>query len=268
MRFLLLTIITIFFIMGCSGSKNPVITNVQDEIVPKTIGPFGAYNLSISFDEVSAELTPMRISALGESYTVSGDSLFRISPCQDCLKIKSVALNDDKNIVIGFNVKHPFQKGNPQAPPTWINRLDLDVFDLALVIVPIVTDPTTFNLTGASVYDGSILNTDGYTSELSEVINSNAVIPYKICYEDPENNRFEMGSSSDFDVVFTPGDSLEFNLYLTMGYGASAKKFQRLDPIYYVPEFNRKAAWKVEVTPPCMDIWRHNHSAGCHNRYL
>ena len=248
MRFIIFTLLTVF-VIGCSGNRYPVITNIQDEIVPKSIGPFSAYSLSISSDEVSAELTPMRAPSLGESYTVSGDSLFRISPCQDCLKIKSVALDGSGNIALGFILKHPFSKGDDSEPPSYNNRLDLDVFDIALVVIPTGVTPTNFSLTDVHIYDRTILNADGYTPELSEVINDNTVIPYKICCENPENNRFEMGFSNDFEVVFTPGDTLEFDLYLTMGYGASAKKFQRLDPIYYVPEFNRKAAWKVEVVP-------------------
>jgi len=249
MRFIIFTLLTVF-VIGCSGNRYPVITNIQDEIVPKSIGPFSAYSLSISSDEVSAELTPMRASTLGESYTVSGDSLFRISPCQDCLKIKSVALDGSGNIALGFILKHPFSKGDDSEPPSYNNRLDLDVFDIALVVIPTGVTPTNFSLTDVHIYDRTILNADGYTPELSEVINDNTVIPYKICCENPENNRFEMGSNEEFEVVFAPGDFLEFDLYLTMGYGSGVKKFQRLEPIYYIPEFNRKAAWKVNITPP------------------
>ena len=60
-----------------------------------------------------------------------------------------------------------------------------------------------------------------------------------------------MGTGTTFDAGFdlTAG-VLNFDMYLTMGYGFSAKKPNRLLPKYYNPEFNRKAAWKVVVTPP------------------
>jgi len=62
-------------------------------------------------------------------------------------------------------------------------------------------------------------------------------------------NKFEMGKKNvSFDAFFM--SSGQFTLFLTMGYGASAKKYTRLYPTYYNPEFNRKAAWKVEVIPP------------------
>ncbi len=251
---------------GCSsGGNNAVISNPAGENNTESfdslpviafdgesaIGFLGAYSLAISPDFVDAELTPMRSSAEGESFIVSGKGFFTISPCHDCLKLNSIALDADGNIVLGMIVKHPFTEGDVLKPPTAINRLDLDVFDLALVVNPVEITPTTFNLTGLDVYPGILLNADGYTSEISEVTDVNSALPYKICYESEFNNRFEMGTEyQNFDVVIAPGTTLLFDLYMTMGYGASAKKPERLNPTYYVPEFNRKAAWKVEVTPP------------------
>ena len=59
-----------------------------------------------------------------------------------------------------------------------------------------------------------------------------------------------MGSSWRYFNVIISETGLSFDLYLTMGYGASATNLTRLTPKYYNPEFNRKAAWKVEVIPP------------------
>ena len=35
-----------------------------------------------------------------------------------------------------------------------------------------------------------------------------------------------------------------------MSYGASSRMSTRLQPVYYVPEFNKKAPWRIEVIPP------------------
>jgi hypothetical protein len=100
------------------------------------------------------------------------------------------------------------------------------------------------------VYPDVVVNADGYTMELSEFINVDTALPYKICYESADNNRFEMGTDyQEFDVAFSTATAHSFDLYLTMSYGASAKKGTKLTPTYYIPEFNRKSAWKVEVEP-------------------
>jgi len=265
MRYLCIFITMMIFIMlfaaGCSRDANPLVplqNQADSDLMPvvrydniSATGLFGVYCLSISPDFASTELVPMRNSAIGESYIVSGAGFFTVSPCVDCLKIKSIALDENGNAVLEFKVKHPFEKGDPLKPPTAVNRLDLDVFDLALVIKPIEITPDIYTQTDISAYTGIMKNADGFTCELSDVVDDDVVMPYKICYEDENNNRFEMGTDYQlFDVILSPGSGLLFDVYLTMGYGASAKKPERLVPTYYVPEFNRKAAWKVEVIPP------------------
>ncbi len=264
-KYLPLLILILLFGMSCSGkSGNPIVDDFQEsandsgiENMPiiefdgsSAIGLFGAYNLAINPDN-SVDLVSMRSSSIGESYIVSGKAFFAMTPCHDCLKIENVSLDVYGNIVLGLSVKHPFPKGDSSKPPTATNRLDLDVFDLALVVAPSDEVADIFPLTGASACPGIIINADGYTKELSNVISTDEVMPYKICYESETNNRFEMGfDNQPFDLVVSPGSGVSFDLYLTMGYGESAKRPTRLLPEYYVPEFNRKAAWKVVVTPP------------------
>ncbi len=287
-QILVLMIIT----LGCSNSGNssvsPNIPNSQMLAVNQNYSMFelfNEYSLSISSDG-TAELTPTRTSSLGESFIVSGLPYFMITPCPDCLRLKGLSFDSDKNISIDLSIKHPFPKGDPGEGPSATNRLDLDIFDLALVFAPELTIEETAphdylltklppNYPGA--YTGIILNADGYTLDLlySYIL---GCAPYKICYENSNNNRFEMGTNwQDFSVLiskktfyFRPSP-LRFKLYLTMGYGASAKKPERLDPTYYVPEFNRKPAWKVVVPPVTwtddapstvtIDVYDWNHGA-------
>ena len=60
-----------------------------------------------------------------------------------------------------------------------------------------------------------------------------------------------MGDTETFGIKFDVSTGVvNYDLYLTMGYGSSATKATRLLPKYFLPEFNRKAAWKIQVIPP------------------
>jgi len=268
---------TVLFIItaGCSSGANTPLTPQENssadamENIPvmgmslhedgsfNALGMLGAYELSINPENATAELVAKRTSAIGESYVVSGMGFFTISPCPTCLKIKSIELDADGNVIVAFLISHPFEKGDALKPPTAINRLDLDVFDLAMVIAPQEAVASTYSQTGASAYTGFCVGTDGYTTELNEVIEDSAALPYFLVIDDSiggtgSYNKFEMGTENiEFDAVFDlASGSMRFDLYLTMGYGWSAKKPDRLNPEYFNPEFNRKSAWKVDVTPP------------------
>jgi hypothetical protein len=273
-RIILFCIFFALLLVGCSSGDSP--TSPQENGISNTIdnlpiigaslfedgsfnalGMLGAYELTINPENSSAELTAKRTSAIGESYVVSGIGFFTISPCSNCLKLNSIELNPDGNVVLTFSISHPFEKGDAFKPPSAINRLDLDVFDLALIIAPQEATATNYNLTGVSAYNNTCVEADGYTTELAEMLEDSAAMPYFLVIDDSiggtgSYNKFEMGTKDiEFDTVFDLSSGvLRFDLYLTMGYGFSAVKAGRLNPAYYNPEFNRKSAWKVDVTPP------------------
>jgi outer membrane protein assembly factor BamB len=251
-------IVIVIMICGCSSQQNTVLNPLSDleylsnavDTQASSIGILGAFSMDIDLSRMEAELTPLRSSSIGEAYIVSGEAYFTISPCTNCLRIKNIALDVDGNIVLGMMIKHPFPKGDTLKPPSAANRLDLDIFDVALLVKPIDTAAQSYPLTGVESYPNILMNADGATNELSS-LGDDSVLPYKIVYESENNNRFEMGFDyQPFEILLNPGSLTTFDLYLTFGYGASAKKPQRLSPTYYVPEFNRKVAWKVVVTPP------------------
>lgn len=262
LSFLMIALL-IFICDGCSGNfSNPLtldnhsFSNQGD--FEKTIVDFSdssissthlmsAYNLLIDPDKMTAELTRMRDSSLGESFIISGESYFTTYPCLECLKIANIGLDSDENIIIEFTISHPFEKGNVSLPQSGKNRLDLDIFDVALLVEPVNNTPTRYELTDADIYTNVIKNPSGCSGDLG------VILPYVICFESSNNNRFEMGTKNNpFSVTFLkPG--LAFNLYLTMGYGSSATFAQRLNPVYYVPEFNRKSPWKIDITAPIWD---------------
>ena len=260
----------LIMLLGCSGGGNPVSPDKTEEALDNTpvinmvdanssfngLGIMGAYELTIDPDKMNIELISKRVPTIGESFIVSGIAFFTMMPCSDCLKVVEYTVDAVGNLVLKFSIKHPFNAGNPSLPPTGINRLDLDVFDLAMLVKPAAGAPVSYPLMGASVYSGVIANAYGYTKELKNVISDNAALPFVPVVDDSLTgvstfNKFSMGATKEFEVAFvmTHGTPLRFEMYLTMGYGSSAKKPQRLAPKYYNPEFNRKAAWKVDVTP-------------------
>jgi hypothetical protein len=269
-----LLIAFLIVVTGCSQGMNPVVPTDQsgsldqipiigytaNEGVSNALGLLGAYELILDPETVSAELTAKRTSAIGESFIVSGKGFFTITPCSDCFKIKRISLDSDGNVVLTFHLKHPFEPGNDAKPPTARNRKDLDIFDTACIVVPKETTPTTYSLLGESIYSGICVNPDGYTKELANVFSpmDNAVMPYFLAIDNSTDqtppvstyNEFSMGASTEFDMVFNLSSPLKFDLYLTFGYGAAARKSTFMSPKYYNPEFNRKAAWKVSVIPP------------------
>jgi len=271
--------VIIVLTLGCSEGKSaPIVGITNFDANPiiacdgfSGIAIFGAYSLTVNPDPVNAELVPLRAASMGESYIASGAAYFTIQPCRDCLRISSVGLDTDGNIIIGFSIKHPFPKGNPGQEPSGKNRLDLDLFDVALVFAPKGISSKIYPLTGAEVYTDVILNPDGFTSELSSITGEDSILPYKICYLSEHNNRFEMGTDLQNFNVLVSNKGFHSDVYVTFGYGVSAAYENRLNPVYYIPEFNRKAAWRVTVGPQTwnnsdpttveIDIYDWNH--GC-----
>jgi hypothetical protein len=255
---------------GCSQSKFTVLPGMEStnllnydsplvdtasDLSENDINIIGLFELTVDSEKKIVDLAPKRPLSLGESYLISGLSFFTKAPCVDCLKLTGVNWRPDGLDVL-FQITHPFLKGNINLPPSSVNRLDLDVFDCEMVINPYMSSPTPYSLTGVNIHP-NLCQPDGYTTELADFLEENTALPFFLVVDDTDSgsntwNRFEMGSSHEFSVRFTSVANLHVDLFLTMGSGVSAaKKKDRLAPKYYNPEFNRKAAWKVEVTPQC-----------------
>jgi len=264
----LVAIAVTMFLMGCSGGSSPVSpdqnkTQGTMDNLPiigmsegggqtNAIGLLGAYELQLNADTLTADLVSQRTPALGESYIVSGINFFTLVPCANCLKLSKVIM-EAPYVKLTFDISHPFAPGDPALPPTGKNRLDLDIFDVAMVIVPVGGSAKTFSV--GTAYTDVCAKADGYTTELSNMIVDDAACPYYLVIDDSEGtastyNKFAMGTKNAlFDVYFDKGG--QFNMFLTFGYGKSAqKKADRFTPIYYNPEFNRKSSWKVSVLGP------------------
>ena len=218
MRYLVsvVVLVTFLLILGCSGGNNspvapssyetasmptgsidtlPIIApSVNSDGSFNALGLLGAYELRIDKKDMSAELVSQRLPSLGQSYLVSGIGYFTIAPCHDCLRIIGVGLSTEGYLQLTFQMKHPFAAGNPTLPPTGINRLDLDLFDPALVVVPIGGTKTTYSLTAADAYTGILENNAGYTKELANLLTDTAAMPFALVVDN------STGATSTFNI--------------------------------------------------------------------
>jgi hypothetical protein len=274
-------------IVGCSGGSPaspgfeagtldsiPIIGLSEVGDTFNAVGLLGAYELLIDPENMTADLVAKRTtSAIGDSFVISGLPFFTMTPCGDCVKLTGIKLTSDGDASLSFSIRHPFKMGSMSLPPTAANRRDLDIFDVAAVIAPIGGTATEYTLLG-KIYDGICVGPAGYTKELANLFTpaDNAAMPFFLVKDDSTDlvppvstyNKFAQGASDSFDVVINlGGGTLKFSMYLTFGYGAAASgkdKPSFLAPKYFNPEFNRKNAWKVVVTPPASP-WLDNQPA-------
>ena len=105
----LLSMTILVIISGCSAGSNsvipqeipepkdnwPVIGLTETDDIFNAIGMLGAYELTFDIESSSVELIPKRSTTIGESYIVSGIGFFTVTPCNDCLKLKSIEFSSN-----------------------------------------------------------------------------------------------------------------------------------------------------------------------------
>ncbi|MFH1514248.1 MAG: PKD domain-containing protein, partial [bacterium] len=236
----------------------------------------GVYDLNVSGDLQSAEIVPVRkTDDVGDSWVAEMTYFFTSKPCGDCLTISGVKLTPEEYVSLLIRAKHPFDKGDSGLPPGVINRDDVRVFDPKLVVVDKNGSGIEFPALGKTVSSSMVKNADGYTDMIDEVYDPignrpNDTHPYIILFENPTegnvnpssatgflnlanasgHNVMNQGGSSDTELILDipSGENVTLRLYLTASYGQSAADWtKRLEPKYYIPEFNAKEAWKVDV---------------------
>lgn len=267
---LAIAIALIALIVGCSGSNptSPEGTNAGSiDSLPviglstagntfNAIGILGAYDVTVNAEEMTAELVSKRFSAIGESLLVSGLGFFSVAPCGNCVQITGVERSPEGYVKLTYHVRHPFQVGDPGLPPKGNNRADLDIFDMAFLVNDSNDVGKNLPLLQKKVRALTYVMADGYSKELEKIVKHTDALPFYLVVDDSGTgtstwNEFPMGGEGDAEIFIKDlGAVLNFELYLTFGYGAAARKATFFDPRYFNPEFNRKNAWKVEVTPP------------------
>lgn len=289
-----LGILVVLSALSCSSIKDtpvsPTNLNQSEKLLPVLLtevdqtglpvsssGSLGLFNLTIDADNLTADLISLR--GLGSTDVVEFvdiTNFLQIAPCTDCVKIKSVTLNTDDNVVLAIGIKHPFGAGDPIKPITGRNRADLHVFNIEGTLISNESG-TTFPATGETSAAFKLMNPSGYSSYLSnvidEVIATDATIfPYILHFDDYSSGNFDPSSETGFTNVTTPGPS--GNLVMPMGSDYDYKdyvfdlssgsidlifavgctyplttegKATRFNPEYRVPQHNKKAASEVWV---------------------
>jgi len=276
---------------GCSSQTNPAtpsenglsgqpLVGVSDRFPDGSpaagMGALGIFNLFVNSDEISAELTPLRQSALTDVLEVVDITNFlQMAPCSDCAKIDSISLDADGNFVVSIGIKHPFPAGDLLKPISGKNRGDLHVFNVEGTVVSNTTGITFVGL-GETTAGFTLVNADGYTPYLDTVLDDiyptdATVHPYILHFDDYTAGNFDASNLMGFESVTNPPPS--GNLVMAMGCDydyqdyvfdidgtfdfiyavgctyavSSASKNERFTPEYRVPQHNKKAASEVSV---------------------
>jgi hypothetical protein len=242
---------------------------------------FGIYHVMIDSATLTGEIIPARnAQAIGDTFDADLTQFLILSPCYNCLRINGIVFLGDNQIQVGFSVKHPF--------PNLNDRPDLHGFDVRGIVI--ANGNYNFPLTMVEQSDGETLkaranvslisNPDGYTSHFDSLATDtnyfdpprdyNANInPYKRYFVDATSGAFDPQSPSGHNVMHTgatwdntnyifnsdPTEPvLDFAFVVDCAYGHSATWENRPTPYYFLPEYNRKEAWKVDYTIVSNDL--------------
>ena len=243
------------------------------------------YHVSIDADSLEYTMEPVskrQVDAIGDSFEVEISNFmtgwFENIECQDCLRIESIGMFGNNDILLDVAMRHPLDSVFRQTV-----RADLDVFDPRLILIVDGTDTRFTQTNGIGISDTPIVgnfdfmkNADGYTShfdnraEIVEYIgtprNYNGNLnPYKYFFvdidpspvvygKDNPSHRMRMSNKTDIQRLRLKnpgaGGTLDFEMVVEVSYVQSATQFTRMSPFYHIPEGNQKEAYKVFTSMP------------------
>jgi hypothetical protein len=290
MKYILLVVFVlwIFIVTGCSNAGNPVAGNLssnsENQLMPagienkdSTSGVFALFSGYIDAKNLTGELIPVRESQIQDCIeSIDITNFLSVTLCQDCVKLHSVYLDADENLVMEIGIRHPLESGNPSLPPTGKNRLDLHLFNVEGVIAIESATQYEFPNLQATVDSKRLLNASGYTSYMDSSLDSffetgATVHPYILYFRDYSEGNFNPGSENGFSNVTNPSgycvmpmgsdedikqyvlnlgenEILQFLFAVNATFGIAAGSIaDRLNPVYCLPQFNKKAASEVQV---------------------
>lgn len=271
---------------GCSGGQSvtPVTPNgeglLSESIDSPDTGPamMGLYQINVDTNTMTGSVEPIRAASaydVLESVDITG--LLTTTPCKDCVKIFNIGFNADYNLVLGMGIRHPFQVGDPGKPITAKNRADIHVFNVEGILITDKPGTTRFSSQNVDIATGNLVNPDGYTRYLDTLLDNifptqTELHPYVLHFDDYSTGNFSatnpngfadltnptgnlvMKMGSDYsvkDYIFDipPGEPISFVYAVGCTYGFSANNYtERFNPIYRMPQFNKKAASEVHVS--------------------
>lgn len=262
-------------------------TPFAQALVPIGTGPttvqstLGLWSLDLDFIAGTGHLVPLaqrqaQNFPLGDTVIPDLTKLFTdpAGLCGDCLRIVGVG-TDPVTLQPWFDIRvtHPITTGRPE----------LSAFDLQLLFVhDNATDPLiTLPELGKSVFPAHVANADGYTDQLTASleaalgVNLRAdLFPFVNVAVDDSAGNFAGGNVNGFAAVTNPGGHNVFapgmsdtvriqldlstlpQLQITLALSGSFFRaytsrgdalYQKNNPVYFLPEGNRKEAWRVHI---------------------
>jgi|GEM_PF-6464178 len=240
-----------------------------------------AADVTLNLDDLSYTMEPLRRSTLTFGQEFPGVNLtgyLAASPCSTCLRLESIDLDPEKDLLsVSMAIRHPFP-AFPDFP-----RKDLDAFDVKGIML--LATPTigayTFNSEVAPgvTAEGDVhtlINADGYTPVGRNLWTDSTFLnpafadeqstlnPFRFYQSDGLERRFRQGASFEarsytFDVsrIFR---QVRFLFAVVGNYATPIRTIaDRPDARYFVPWFNQKEAYLIEganlASAPVM-VWK------------
>ena len=240
-------------------------------------GSLGLFEIHVDVGTLEGEITPFRTTALTDVLEIVDIANFlQAAPCTDCVKLRSISLDADENLVLSIGIKHPFDSGDSGADISGRNRADLHVFNVEGTILASIAHVEIFGGLNQGVGSFTLANADGLSSYLNIPLlpfTLNTIHPYKLHFDDYTSGNFSannpmgfqsvtnpppsgnlvmaMGCDYDFqDYVLNipPGEDIGFIYAVGCTYAVSAaSRDDRFKPEYRIPQHLKKAAAKVAV---------------------
>ena len=141
--------IAMLFSIGCSGYSpvdTPSAENINNQNFDSSLlvsdrdadgnpiggtGLLGLFQAHIDLQTLTGDFVPIRSTASEDVLEVVDITNFlTLTPCSNCVDLKSASMNNDNNLVLEIGIKHPFRSPDLNYPPTAQNRADLHVFNV------------------------------------------------------------------------------------------------------------------------------------------
>ena len=265
------------------ASDNSPVAGLESEGMNPGNPLIGIWDVVVDPAGMTAEASlPRSTDLIGDAFYCDITFFLTGTPCSDCLVIKGIALDADENIVLTTGVHHPFEP----AARLDLNVFDLRMLVAWKDAPSVMTFPAieadvdgNGSMDGpVSGYFGFLLNAEGYSTifdSLAEpalgVAYPGNLVPFVNLFVDPSDgnyditanpdngftdlgnpsgrNVFPMGSDEETtELVFANRNGVfEFTIALESAYGQSSIRYTRMDPRYFLPEFNRKEAYSVDI---------------------
>jgi hypothetical protein len=280
-------------LIGCSSGTSPI-EPIKPSSEPVTVieslpvgiadstsgsGALGIFDVHIDARTLTGEMVPVRTAQSSDVLEIVDITKFMTyAPCNDCVNMKSIALDYAGNLILSIGIKHPFPAADATLPASKSNRADLHVFNVEGTIFGDSGSSFSFPSTGEVVDSFLLLNADGYSKYLDPIIDPTyptaaTIHPYILHFNDYSSGNFDpantmgfasvtdpppsgnlvmpMGSSYDYKnykFSYPAGGTLNFKYVVGCSFGISTDSISNsLNPVYRVPQFNKKAASELSA---------------------